>query len=156
MVYNLAYRLLGAEELAVAATEATLARAFYAHPRRREPAVLWLVRVAVGCCQEELGRLPLVSARSASIEVPVPEPMRAPVALSFGLKQPWDEIQDLLNAIPIDQRIAVVLADLYGLRYREIAGVTGVSVRKVCRNLSLGRSALRDGLVKRGALAASV
>lgn len=153
MVYNLAYRLLGVQELALAATEVALARAFSTCPRRREPGPLWLVRLAVGCCQEELCRLTQVCARSTSIEVR--EQWKAPISLSSEPQRTLDEVQDLLDAIPVDQRIAVVLADLFGLSYREIAGVTGFSARTASRNLCLGRSALRDGLVKRGMLASS-
>jgi len=63
-----------------------------------------------------------------------------------------DHAQVLLNTLPPDQRVALVLSDVQGLSYREIADVTGVSVDMIRSRLSQGRTTLRNALLARGEL----
>lgn len=49
-----------------------------------------------------------------------------------------------LGQLPDDQRIAIVLSDVQGYGYEDIANMTGVAVGTVKSRISRGRSALRD------------
>lgn len=57
-------------------------------------------------------------------------------------------VQQELQAVPIDQRIALVLCDVHGLDYQSIAAATGVELGTVKSRLNRGRRRLRDLLLK--------
>lgn len=56
------------------------------------------------------------------------------------------ELQAALTALPDDFRVAVVLCDVVGLRYQEIAAHLGVPVGTVRSRIHRGRSQLRQAL----------
>jgi RNA polymerase sigma-70 factor (ECF subfamily) len=58
-----------------------------------------------------------------------------------------DANQACLNTVSPEDRIVLVLADIAGLSYREVAEVTGVPIAMVRSRLSRGRMALRDTLL---------
>jgi RNA polymerase sigma-70 factor (ECF subfamily) len=53
-------------------------------------------------------------------------------------------LEQALAALPEDQRLAIVLSDVQGYGYDDIASITGVAVGTVKSRISRGRSALRD------------
>jgi RNA polymerase sigma-70 factor (ECF subfamily) len=57
-------------------------------------------------------------------------------------------IQQGIETLPPEQRIIVVLSDVQGLSYKEIADVTGVTLGTVKSRLSRGRAKLRDQLLE--------
>ncbi len=57
-----------------------------------------------------------------------------------------EEIQSALEALPEDFRVAVVLCDVVGMRYDEIAEQLEVPVGTVRSRIHRGRSALRERL----------
>ena len=61
-------------------------------------------------------------------------------------------IQVGLNTLPPDQRIALVLSDVQGFSYQEIAEITRSSLGTVKSRLSRGRAKLRDYLLDQGEL----
>jgi len=67
-----------------------------------------------------------------------------------------DDVQRALDALPDDFRIAVVLCDIEGLSYKEIADVMGTPVGTVMSRLFRGRrllqTSLKDFAVQRGYL----
>lgn len=59
---------------------------------------------------------------------------------------PDDEVREALDGLPEQFRIAVLLSDVEGFRYQEIADITGVSVGTVMSRLHRGRKALQHAL----------
>jgi RNA polymerase sigma-70 factor (ECF subfamily) len=57
-------------------------------------------------------------------------------------------IQSGLSTLPLEQRTILVLSDVQGLNYQEIAEITGLSLGTVKSRLSRGRARLRDYLVQ--------
>src|SRR3972149_10559669 len=57
-----------------------------------------------------------------------------------------------LASLPADQRLAVILRDVQGLAYEEVAEATGASPGTVKSRISRGRAALRDFLLGQGEL----
>jgi len=53
-------------------------------------------------------------------------------------------LEQALARLPDDQRVAIVLSDVQGYGYDDIASVTGVAVGTVKSRISRGRSALRN------------
>jgi RNA polymerase sigma-70 factor (ECF subfamily) len=58
-----------------------------------------------------------------------------------------DDVQDALRALPDEYRAAVVLCDVVGLPYGEIADQLGIPVGTVRSRIHRGRAALRSALV---------
>ncbi|MBA2470513.1 MAG: sigma-70 family RNA polymerase sigma factor [Chloroflexia bacterium] len=52
-------------------------------------------------------------------------------------------LEEALGELPDDQRLAIVLSDVQGYGYDDIANITGVAVGTVKSRISRGRSALR-------------
>jgi RNA polymerase sigma-70 factor, ECF subfamily len=53
-------------------------------------------------------------------------------------------LEEALAELPDDQRVAIVLADVQGYGYDDIASITGVAIGTVKSRISRGRSALRE------------
>lgn len=128
-VFNTAYRILGDGELAGQVTRETFLRAFPEPAESRDATSRRLLRIAIRLCCARLRRGRL-----------------GPQALAID----GDPCQRCLQALPLEQRIVVLLADGQGMSDGEIAGITGVPARVVRSRLSEGRARLRDALVSRG------
>jgi RNA polymerase sigma-70 factor (ECF subfamily) len=59
---------------------------------------------------------------------------------------PDDEVKRALEALPEQFRVAVLLADVEGFSYKEIADITDVSIGTVMSRLHRGRKALQKAL----------
>jgi len=166
-LYNLCLRMLNSPDAAEDATQDAFIAAYRAihrfrgraQPGGREAGFrAWLFRIGVNACYDELRRrrarpaasLDLPRGESGrTLDVPNPGPTleeRAQTA-ELGLA-----IQEALSALPSDQRLAVVLCDVQGLDYAEIAQVMGVSLGTVKSRINRARSRLRTFLLGRGEL----
>ena len=156
MVYNLAYRILGDGEEAADATQEAFLSAFQAmHNFRGGSFKAWLLRIVTNACYDQLRRKK--RRPTTSLEALLVESER-PSTLSSDMKSPEEYVaqrelneflQDGVNALPSHQRVALILSDIQGLSYEEIAQVTRVSLGTVKSRLSRGRAKLRDHLLKR-------
>lgn len=126
MVCNAAYRMLGDQGLATNITQETFSRSFPIFADLGQSAGHWLVRIVANLCHAQ---------------------QWSPSDDGRGAQAGYDSAQTILNALPQEQRITVVLADVLGFSYREIAEATGVSASVVKARLSQGRSRLRDALL---------
>jgi len=156
MVYNLAYRILGDGEEAADATQEAFLSAFQAmHNFRGGSFKAWLLRIVTNACYDQLRRRkrrPTTSLEALLIE------SERPSTLSSDMKSPEEYVaqrelneflQEGVNALPSHQRVVLILSDIQGLSYEEIAQVTRVSLGTVKSRLSRGRAKLRDHLLKR-------
>src|SRR5437763_14132973 len=57
-------------------------------------------------------------------------------------------LQQALQELPLDQRVAVILCDVQGLSYEEIASSTQTNLGTVRSRIARGRKRLRDSLYK--------
>jgi RNA polymerase sigma-70 factor, ECF subfamily len=152
IVFSLCYRMLANRQAAEDATQETFVSAWrnLSH-MRGESFRPWLLRIAANACTDELrrrGRRP-----SASLEVAFEEGMPEPAdhqplpeseALSAELR---GRVGEALQELPADQRLAVILCDIQGLEYEEIARAMGSSIGTVKSRLSRGRARLRQALL---------
>lgn len=150
MIYNLALRYTGdphrAEDLA---QEALLKVASNLQSFRGKSSLkTWIYQVAANCFRSRLRRKRL-DTRSLDREEGAPEPsdVRAgPEDRAYGA-----EINNRLTAalaeLPVAFREAVVLRDVEGLSYAEIAEVAGCRLGTVRSRIARGREALRQALI---------
>jgi len=156
--YNIAYRMAGNHADAEDLTQEAFIRAFrfFGQYRRELPFDSWLYKIMSNAFIDRLRRKPKVRIRSLDEPVPteegeaqfdVADSSAGPeeVVLSRQMDQ---EIQAALKALPEVFRMTVILADIEGLSYEEIAEATSTNVGTVRSRLHRGRVLMRDKLKK--------
>jgi len=160
-VYNLCYRMLGDADGAADATQDSFLAAFRnLRVFRGGSFRSWLFRIATNACYDVLRARKRRPAMSLDATIAAAEEDAAPLQIADSGESP-DEYalrRELAHAIerglvelPEDQRLVVILCDLQGLAYDEIAEVTGANLGTVKSRLSRGRARLRD-ILRQGEL----
>ncbi|MBI2888037.1 MAG: sigma-70 family RNA polymerase sigma factor [Chloroflexi bacterium] len=158
-VYNLALRVLHDHAAAEDATQETFVAAFRGLASYRGGSFrAWLMRIAVNRCHDELRRQRRRPAQSLDRPLgpedqppEVADPVAGPEDLALQ-RERGRALAGLLLDLPPDQRVAVVLSDVQGFSYEEIAAATGAGLGTVKSRLSRGRARLRDLLAGQGEL----
>ena len=159
-VYRLAYRLTGNPHDAEDLTQEVFVRVFRSlssyTPGTFEG---WLHRITTNLF------LDLVRRRARIRFDPLPDDAeRIPGRGQSGTQNPaqhYDDthfdgdVQAALDALPPDFRAAVVLCDLEGLSYEEIAATLGIKIGTVRSRIHRGRSQLRAALAHRAPASAA-
>jgi RNA polymerase sigma-70 factor (ECF subfamily) len=152
-VYNLCYRMLGDADAAADVAQDTFISA-YRNLHRFRGGVFrsWLLRIATNACYDALRarkRRPAVSLQTVQEDeddgpgFDLPDPGESPddAALRRELAA---AIEQGIAQLPEDQRVVVILSDVQGLAYEEIAEVTNTNLGTVKSRLSRARARLRD------------
>ena len=156
LVYRTAYRVLGDGASAEDATQDALVSA-YKHLRdyRGGSFKAWLLRIVTNACYDQLRvkqRRPTASLDAMLIDPDNPAPGADRAAPDSPQeiaerRELGEVIQRGLATLPPDQRVTLVLADIEGFSYDEVAASTGTNVGTVKSRLSRARAALRDFLL---------
>jgi RNA polymerase sigma-70 factor (ECF subfamily) len=154
--YNVAYRVIGQPEAAADACQEAFIKAYQAIKQYRGGSFKsWLLRIVTNTCYDQLrykGRRP-----ATSLDDIADNPDEHNSKLINGAERPEEqvlrgELGDLLQTgisqLPEDQRVVLVLSDVEGFSYQEIADVIGQPVGTVKSRLSRGRQRLRDFLLE--------
>ncbi|HEY7215503.1 MAG TPA: sigma-70 family RNA polymerase sigma factor, partial [Thermoanaerobaculia bacterium] len=148
MVYNLAVRLSGNRDEAADLTQEIFLR-IYRHLGSfggRSTLKTGVFRIAVNHCRDRLSRhvSPMQSIDDGAEEegVTIADPSRGPEELAVAADE-GRRVTAGLARLPQVFREAVVLRDLEGLSYEEIAEVLGVRVGTVRSRIARGREQLR-------------
>jgi RNA polymerase sigma-70 factor, ECF subfamily len=149
LVYNLCYRLLGQAQAAEDATQEAFVKAWRSISSwRGESFRPWLLRIAANLCRDELRRRARrpSSSLDAALDAGLPEPEDGSVspesrALNRELRF---RLEAGLRQLPEDQRLAVILCDVEGLDYSEIALVMDTSLGTVKSRIARGRLRMRQ------------
>jgi RNA polymerase sigma-70 factor (ECF subfamily) len=155
MVYNLSLRLAGNREEAADLTQEVFLR-IYRHLGSfggRSTLKTWVFRIAINHCRDRLSRHhPVMQSIDGDPEegggVTLADPMRGPEELAVAADE-GRRVMEGLSRLPAVFREAVVLRDLEGLSYEEIAEVLGVRVGTVRSRIARGREQLRLLLERR-------
>lgn len=148
MVYNLAFRLSGSPEEAADLTQEVFLRV-YRHLGSfggRSSLKTWIFRIAINHCRDRLSRwrpltMPIGEATGDG-EVAYPDPARGPEELAVAADE-GRRVAAGLSRLPHAFREAVILRDIEGLSYEEIAEVLGVRIGTVRSRIARGRDQLR-------------
>lgn len=155
-IYNVAYRILSDEDAASDATQEAFLSAYKAIGRFRGGSFKgWLLRIVTNACYDQLRRKkrqPTTSLEAVHLDS-TPPWAKDEEPEEYALRQELGHIiQQGLSTLPPEQRTALVLSDIQGLSYQEIAEVMGSSLGTVKSRLSRGRASLRDYLLTQGEL----
>jgi RNA polymerase sigma-70 factor (ECF subfamily) len=151
LAYNVAYRILGNEDAAHDATQDAFVSAFKAMRKFRGGSFkAWLLRIVTNKCYDQLRakkRRPTTRFDDSELDsdyLPYfTDPGESPD--EYVERQALGQVlQKAILALPPHQRTVVVLSDVQGLNYQEIADVLNVSLGTVKSRLSRARSSLRD------------
>lgn len=153
--YNVAYRVIGNSDAAADACQEAFLKAYRAIKQYRGGSFRsWLLRIVTNACYDQVrykSRRP-----AASLEDMTEDSSDHSEKLINGAEQPEEhlmrgELNSLLqlgiNQLPEDQRLVLVLSDVQGFSYQEIAEIIGQPLGTVKSRLSRGRQRLRDFLL---------
>jgi RNA polymerase sigma-70 factor (ECF subfamily) len=150
-VYRLAYRLTGNPHDAEDLTQEVFVRVFRSldsyTPGTFEG---WLHRITTNLFLDQARRKQRIRFDALSDEradrlsssQPTPD-------LAFTDQRFDDDVERALQALPPDFRAAVVLCDVEGLTYEEIAAILGAKLGTVRSRIHRGRAMLREALAHR-------
>jgi RNA polymerase sigma-70 factor, ECF subfamily len=114
--------------------------------RAEAPFGAWLCRIATTTCLDQL-------RRRRPEDATAPEDL--PVSSAAG-PDPADQLADhqlltvALHALPVEQRVAVVLVDQFGYDYRAAADALGIPVGTAASRVASARARLRAALAAGG------
>jgi len=156
-VYNMALRMLGHPDDALDLAQEVFLSAYRAIGGFEAKAAFstWLYRVTVNRCRDELRRRGTVKhtrprpldARRDPDGTPADPPASGPSPHEVAVARESEAlVAAAVAALPGDAREVLVLRDVEGLAYEEIAQVLEVPVGTVRSRLNRARTLLRDGL----------
>jgi RNA polymerase sigma-70 factor (ECF subfamily) len=149
-VYSVCFRLLRDSAAAEDAAQDTFIRAWGAVDSFRGGMVRpWLLRIATNRAYDILRSKNRRPTWSLDAELFESEPEwttqgQSEAPDTFATRSELAQfLETALGQLPDDQRVAIVLSDVQGYGYDDIANMTGVAVGTVKSRISRGRSALR-------------
>lgn len=150
-VYRLAYRLCGNQHDAEDLTQETFIRVFRSL-NNYKPGTFegWLHRITTNLFLDMVRRRAKIRMETLEtgyerISADTPDPQQA-----FADANLDPDLQQALDALAPEFRAAVVLCDIEGLSYEEIAATMGVKTGTVRSRIHRGRQGIRDFLLARG------
>ena len=154
-VYNLCRRLTGEPGAAEDATQEAFLSAYRSITRFKGGSFRsWMLRIAANECKDELRRR---SRRPAESREFSPREEEQQLDITETPESPPDyvervalgeSIQSALLTLPFEQRQAILLSDLHGYHYEEIAEMSGSNVGTVKSRIHRGRERLRAMLAE--------
>jgi len=156
-VFNLALRMLANTQAAEDASQETFVSAWRGiRGFRGGNFRAWVLQIVANACRDHLRhfkRQPAVSLDASLVTLVEPaSPSQYSPEEVAERRMLGEEIQKGLATLLPDQRLAVILSDVQGISYEEIAKVMGVPVGTVRSRISRGRQHLRDYLLQQGEL----
>lgn len=158
-VFNLCYRLLGDYEEANDCAQETFVKVFCSLKNFRFESTFstWLYRITVNICKNKLKSLEY-RYRKKMVWLDKPketEDNNCLIQIGDGSPSPLIElerkekemlIQKAINSLPEEQKTIVVLRDIEGLSYEEVAKITGYKLGTMKSKLARARQQLRKRL----------
>jgi len=155
-VYTIAYRYVGNYNDASDLAQDAFIRVYRSiNSFRGDSSFLtWLYRVVTNVCKDELRRR--AKEKTVSIDEIVEKGKSPPAETGHKpleeavLSREWqEEVQQILNTLSDDHRTVVVMKDIQGYSYEEIAGYLECSLGTVKSRLNRARHILKDRLLTR-------
>jgi RNA polymerase sigma-70 factor, ECF subfamily len=143
-IYHLVYRITGHHADAQDAAQDAFVKAYTALPTFRMEAAFstWLHRIAVNAALTILRRRQQPHASAVEVAAPDVDPL-GDGAERVEIKE---RVHRAIAALPSEQRAVLILRDIQGCTYEEIAAIIRVPLGTVRSRLSRAREALRTAL----------
>ena len=155
LAFSVAYRMLQDSEAAADAVQDSFVKAFRAlHTFKGGNFKAWLLRIVTNTCYdvlrsrqrratESLDDLPVEQEYAHQLldDAESPEQHAERMELNSAIEQG-------IQSLPPDQRLALILCDVHGYAYEEIAEITQMPIGTVKSRISRGRAKLRNYLYR--------
>ena len=147
--YGLAWRLLGDADKAADAAQDAFVHAYNAIAGYRGGLFRsWILRITANASYDILRQ----SQRRPTTVLPdpdlgqaeLPDPHAPDPEAEAGRSELYRHLDAALHLLPEDQRMAVVLCDVYGMDYDEVAAATASALGTVKSRIHRGRHRLRE------------
>ena len=153
-VYSAAYRIMGDPASAADAAQDTFITAYRRLSTYRGGSFrAWLLRIATNTCYDELRRRKRRPATSledlpgAENDDGAPLPDQADTPEQIAQQRELSQaLENCIRALGDDQRIILVMSDVEGFSYQDIADSTGSNLGTVKSRLSRARASVRQCL----------
>jgi len=159
-IFNLCFRFLGDYQEANDSAQEVFVKAYRSLKAFRFESAFgtWLYRIAVNTCKNKVKSLDYryakkmvhldnpgaaQAAHSPQIRDETPSPLA-----ELERKERMELIQRAIESLPPEQKMVVILRDIQGLPYDDIADITGYGLGTVKSRLSRARLELRRKLMK--------
>jgi RNA polymerase sigma factor (sigma-70 family) len=149
-LYNMALRMVGSPDDAADITQEAFLRAWEKIQRLREaPFKAWLFQIAANLCYDFFRR-----GRRYGV-MPDDEQSSHVVGLGITTPEPQERaetnernrlVRDSIQALEHEMRIAIILRDVNGMAYGEIAAVLGVPLGTVKSRIARARAQVQERL----------
>jgi RNA polymerase sigma-70 factor, ECF subfamily len=149
-IYNLCRYMVGNRQDAQDAAQDVFLKAYKGLKDFRPEASLytWLYRIAVNTCLDYKRKTSVATLRSESLSELEPSGEPSPER-TYESKEVSEAIQSALQKLPKKLRPAIVLREIDGLSYEEIAEILHTSVGTVKSRISRAREELRGILLRK-------
>jgi RNA polymerase sigma-70 factor (ECF subfamily) len=157
-LFTMAFRMMGNREDAEDLHQEVLLKVHSALGKFRGESSLrtWIFRIAVNAARNRVRwwnrlkrghpiSLDAVDADARPYADRIADPKPGPEGTTYG-SEIQERVQQELDQLPWNQRMVVVLRDIDGMEYREIARTLEISLGTVKSRLARGRDALRHAL----------
>jgi RNA polymerase sigma-70 factor (ECF subfamily) len=158
-VFNVCYKFLGDYQDANDSAQETFVKVYRSLRRFRFEATFstWLYRIAVNTCKNKLTssehryRKKMVrldnpgEAEGTAHVIEIRDENQSPL-IELERKERLSLIQKAIESLPIEQKTVVVLRDIEGVSYEDIAHITGERLGTVKSRLARARLELREKL----------
>lgn len=158
MAYSVAYRMLQRDDIAEDAVQDSFIKAYRAlETFRGGQFKSWLMRIVVNTCYDVLRVQKRYVTESLEEEPTEDGPATNQTSLVDKAESPQDyvERQELatrielgIQSLPEDQRLVLVLCDVHGYAYDEIAEITAQPMGTVKSRINRARAKLREFLLQ--------
>lgn len=158
-VYALVYRMIGHREDAQDVVQEVFLRVYQSLPRFRAESSFntWMYRIVVNLCHDELDRrrrsprtISEIEVADADTPIILLEQMtngETPEDLCIRSERQY-QLERLILQLPAQHRILVLLHDIQGMRYDEIATVLNMNVGTVKSRLNRAHHQLREKILE--------
>lgn len=156
LAYSVALRTLQDEAAAGDAVQESFVKAWRALHQFSGPSFKsWFMRIVVNTCYDVVRSAQWRNTASLS-DLAVEDENAAPLIDHGESPHEWLErselnawLEESIGRLPADQRLALVLCDVHGHTYDEIAEMTGQAMGTVKSRISRARARLREILLRR-------
>lgn len=158
-VYNSTYRMMGNHEDAWDLAQESFLRVYRNLSRFQGKASFstWLFTITTNTCRDELRKRQRrvktqslsepIQTKDGELERELVDVSMIPEEISLN-RELQDEIQEVIDKLPTEQKEVIILREFDGFNYGEIAEITGVAIGTVKSRISRARRNLRSELNK--------